>query len=532
LTYKMNINKDHRFVFLGGLSFQSAKSELFGYAVQQLPNENLGMYGLDEGIPYLSEASGGEYGLVSYFGRADYNYKSKYLFTATFRADGSSKFFPGNKWGYFPSAAFAWNMIEEDFLKYNSVISASKLRASFGVTGNNRIGNYEYYSNLALPISSSYSFNNSTPMQGIVISKMGNPDLKWESTEQLDLGYDIGLFKNRLEMTVDFYRKTTRDLLLNAEMPTATGYSRSYKNIGSIRNAGFEFSLYSVNIQKKDFNWSSSFNISFNRNKILELTRNQESMFSNMTVGQNTAQLYVSRIGYPAGMFYGYIFDGIYQEEDFDNPSPGTYNLKTNIPDNGDQRSTIQPGQIKYKDITADGTINSGDMTVIGRGQPLHIGGFINDFNYKGFNLSVFLQWSYGNEIFNANRMIFEGNYINMYNVNQYDSYNNRWTPENRSNEYFKVGGQGPAGYMSTRVLEDGSYLRLKTVSLSYSLPQEWIRSVYLNNLTVHASAQNLLTFTNYTGMDPETSVRHTVLTPGYDYSAYPQARTITFGIR
>lgn len=532
LTYKTRFNKDHRLTLMGGFSLQGAKSELFGFAVQQLPNEDLGMYGLDEGIPYLSEASGGEYGLVSYFGRANYNYKSKYLLTATFRADGSSKFFPGNKWGLFPSAAFAWNMAEENFLKDHSVISASKVRLSYGVTGNNRIGNYEYYSNLALPISNSYSFNNETPTQGIITSKMGNPNLKWESTGQLDVGYDLGLFKNRVELTFDFYRKITRDLLLNAEMPSATGYSRSYKNIGSIRNTGFEFSLHTVNVKTKTFNWSSSFNISFNRNKILELTRNQESMFSTMRVGQNTAPLYVSRIGYPAGMFYGYIFDGIYQEDDFDSPAPGTYVLKSGLPDNGDQRSTIEPGFIKYKDINGDGTINTGDMTVIGRGQPLHVGGFINDFNYKGFNLSVFLQWSYGNDIFNANRMLFEGNYINMFNVNQYASYNDRWTPENPSNTLFKVGGQGPAGYMSTRVIEDGSYLRLKTVSLSYSLPKDFIKSAYLNNLVVHASAQNLLTFTNYSGMDPETSVRHTVLTPGYDYSAYPQARTITFGIR
>ncbi|HEY0666835.1 MAG TPA: TonB-dependent receptor [Sphingobacteriaceae bacterium] len=532
LTYKNTFKRNHRITLMGGFAVQDSKSETLGFAVQQLPNEDLMKYGLDEGIPYLSEASGGEYGLMSYFARTDYNFKSKYLFTATFRADGSSKFHPGNKWGYFPSAALAWNMKRESFLKNSQLISASKLRTSFGVTGNNRIGNYEYFSNLSLPLSASYSFNNATPSQGIIISELGNPNLKWESTEQLDIGYDLGLFNNRVEFVVDLYRKTTKDLLLNAEMPITTGYLRSYKNIGSIRNTGLELSLNTVNIKSKALTWQSSLNISFNENKILELTRNQEYMFSNMTVGQNVAPLYISRIGYPAGMFYGYIFDGIYQEEDFDSPAPGSYILKSNIPTNGNQRGFIQPGHIKYKDINDDGSIDGSDMTVIGRGQPLHTGGFLNDLSYKGFNLSVFLQWSYGNEIFNANRMIFEGNYINMFNVNQYATYNSRWTPENRSNELYKIGGQGPAGYMSTRVLEDGSYLRLKTVSLSYLIPPNLIKPLYLNRLSFNVSAQNLLTFTNYSGMDPETSVRHSVLTPGFDYSAYPQARTLTFGIR
>src|SRR5690606_26174209 len=265
--------------------------------------------------------------------------------------------------------------------------------------------------------------------------------------------------------------------------------------------------------------------------KILSLTRNQESMFSTMRVGQNLSNLYVSRVGYPAGMFYGFIFDGIYQVEDFDNPSPGVYVLKNEIPDNGNPRNMIEPGHIKYKDINGDHIIDNNDMTVIGHGQPLHTGGFMNDFYYKGFNLNVLLQWSYGNDIYNANRLIFDGNYINMYYVNQYATFNDRWTPDNPSNEYFKVGGQGPPGFQSTRVLEDGSYLRLKTVSLGYNLPPHFVRPLGLSNLNIHISAQNLLTFTNYSGMDPETSVRHTILTPGYDYSAYPQARTITFGI-
>lgn len=529
LTYNNTYKRYHRINLMGGFSYQENKNELFGFSTQKIPNEELSIYGLDEGTPYLSDSNGGEYSLMSFFSRVNYSYKSKYLFTATLRADGSSKFIKGKQWGYFPSAAFAWNMEKENFMKAFTAISSSKIRMSYGVTGNNRIGNYDYLPNYGMPLAYSYSFNNGTPTQGIVVESMGNPELKWESTEQVDIGYDLSLFKNRVGLTVDFYRKITRDLLLNADMPITSGFASAYKNIGTIRNMGWEFSLNTVNIQSKSFTWESNFNISFNRNKVLKLTDNQNSIYTNMRIGSNISPLYVTRVNYPAGLFYGYIFDGIYQEEDFDSPAPGAYVLKNNIPDNGN--SGVQPGHIKYKDLNGDGTIDDNDMTVIGSGLPTHIGGFSNNFSYKGFNLNVLLQWSYGNQIYNANRLIFDGNYINMFGVNQYATFSDRWTPENRSNTHFKLGGHGPAGFQSTRVLEDGSYLRLKTVSLGYSIPANIIRPLALKSLNVRVSAQNLLTFTNYSGMDPETSVRNSVLTPGYDYSAYPQARTITFGL-
>lgn len=531
LTFKKTYNKVHKLNLLGGFSLQESNTRIYGFAVQHLPNEELEMAGLDEGIPYSADASGGAYGLVSFFGRVNYDFDSRYLLTATFRADGSSKFSPGNKWGYFPSAAFAWNMERESFMENLPQVSTSKLRVSYGLTGNNRISDFGYYSQLGLSLASSYSFNNGTPILGTYIGQIANEKLKWETTEQINIGYDLGLFDERMGLTVDVYRKTTRDLLLNADMPAASGFTRAYKNIGSISNQGLEITLNTVNIQTEDFRWESNFNISFNQNKILKLTRNQESMFSNMRVGQNLSNLYISRVGYPAGMFYGFVFDGIYQVEDFDSPSPGVYVLKNEVPDNGNPRNMIEPGHIRYKDLNGDHIIDYNDMTVIGRGQPVHMGGFSNNFYYKGFNLNVLLQWSAGNQIYNANRLIFDGNYINMYFVNQYASFNERWTPENRSNERFKVGGHGPAGFQSTRVLEDGSYLRLKTVSLGYDLPLRVVSRIGLDGLNVHLSAQNLLTFTNYTGMDPETSVRHSVLTPGFDYSAYPQARTITLGI-
>ncbi|WP_353134642.1 SusC/RagA family TonB-linked outer membrane protein, partial [Pseudopedobacter sp.] len=531
LTYNNTFNKVHKLEVMGGFSVQEGLSEAFGFTTKYIPTEDLGIYGLGLGTPHASVASGGEYGLVSYFGRLNYDFKSKYLFTATWRADGSSKFKKGNRFGFFPSAAFAWNMMREKFLKYNPVISESKIRVSYGAIGNNRIGNYDIYTQVTSALSNTYSFGNEVPTGGITISKVGNEELKWETTKQFNVGYDLGLFKNRVGLTFDYYKKVTEDLLINADMPTATGYERVFKNIGSLNNDGFEITLNTVNIKNKKFSWRSNFNISFNRNEIIELTRNQHSMFTSMTVGQNSASLYTSRIGYPAGMFFGYIFDGIYQVEDFDVSSTGAYVLKSHLPDNGSTRTAIQPGYIKYKDLNGDGTIDDKDMSVIGRGQPIHTGGFTNNFSYKNFYLNVFFQWSYGNQIYNANRMIFDGNYINLYNVNQYASFNDRWTAENRSNTIYKAGGQGPAGYFSDRTIEDGSYLRLKTVSLSYSIPSKYIKPLYLSKLNFRVAAQNLLTFTKYSGMDPEVSTRHSVLTPGFDYSPYPQARTITFGL-
>lgn len=243
-----------------------------------------------------------------------------------------------------------------------------------------------------------------------------------------------------------------------------------------------------------------------------------------------TSPLYVSKPGYSAGMFYGYVFDGIYQVEDFD-MTGGVYILKSDRPDNGSPRSSIQPGDIRYKDLDGNLSINQDDQTIIGRSAPKHFGGLLNNFNYKAFDLSVLFQWSYGNQIYNANRMLFEGNYSNLMGLNQYASYNDRWTAEKPSNELFRTGGQGPTGFQSSRVLEDGSYLRLKTISIGYAVPKRHIKSLYLSQLNVRFSAQNLFTITKYSGLDPEVSARHSVLTPGFDYAAYPQAKTISLGL-
>lgn len=534
ITYNKAINKDHKIDILAGFSMQGAKSDRYGYSAQLLPNEELGIAGFDEGTPLSLIAEESRSTLMSFFNRINYNYKSRYLLTATFRSDGSSKFAAENRWGFFPSGAFAWNLANEKFMKPLTFISNSKLRISYGLTGNNRVGDFSYLPGLRLPANVTVSFNNSTPYGTVIFNGLGNKNLKWETTKQLDLGYDLGLFEERIQFNIDVYRKTTDDLLLNAQLPFTTGFSAAFKNIGKVRNEGLELSLNTINIKTKSFSWQSNFNISFNRSEVLELTEGQNKLFTTALFHSyyDSSPLWVAEIGKPVASFHGYVFDGVYQFEDFDNPGPDVYLLKNEIPTNGNSRQSIKPGDIKYKDLNNDGIVNSFDQTILGRAIPIHVGGFSNDFSYKGFLLNVFLQWSYGNKIYNANRLLLDGNALAIRNLNQFTSYEKRWTPENPSDEYFRSGGQGPSGYHSSRVLEDGSYLRLKTISLGYQLPARFIRKLYLSNLTIQASAQNLLTFTNYSGMDPEVSVRNSALSPGFDYSAYPNAQTFVFGLK
>jgi TonB-linked SusC/RagA family outer membrane protein len=423
-------------------------------------------------------------------------------------------------------------MTTEPFMKAMPFVSNSKLRLSYGRSGNNRIGNYDTYNSISFDNRvNGVSFNNGVPLTSAWLSDLGNAALKWETIATSNIGYDLGLFGNRVELTAEVYRKTTNNLLLNAQIPYISGYSTSTKNIGKIKNEGLEFSLNTVNIKTPSFKWESNFNISFNRSKILALTESS-TLFSSVSGGFSPApNLWAAKVGQSISVFHGYVFDGVYQFEDFDSPAPGTYSLKLNVPTNGNTRAAIRPGDIKYRDLNGDGVVNAFDQTVIGRAEPIHTGGFSNNFSYKGLSLNVFFQWSAGNDIFNGNRLVFEGNSQYAYHTNQFASWANRWTPENPSNKYFRVGGQGPTTYGSSRVIEDGSYLRLKTVSLAYQIPPRFISKLYLKSLAVQASAQNLVTWSNYSGLDPEVSVKSSALTRGFDYSAYPHAQTIVFGL-
>ncbi|WP_051291050.1 SusC/RagA family TonB-linked outer membrane protein [Pedobacter glucosidilyticus] len=529
LTYNKKINKDHVINIVGGVTFQQNTFKSNGLSANLLPNEILGLEGLGQGNPLPVTAVKSEWSMISYLSRFNYNYKSKYLLTASFRADGSSKFREGSQWGYFPSGAFAWRIINEAFMKEQNLLSDAKIRIGYGVTGNNRVTDYASYSGLNFDLSGAYYSFNNVLAQGAYPSTIANPDLRWESTAQSNLGLDLGVFNQRLTLIIDYYKKVTSDLLLNASLPLSTGYTNSFKNIGKTSNEGLEFSFNSININHKNFGWTSSFNISFNRNKVLQLTENQESITNNIQVdvAYRNLPLYLTKINQPLGQMYGFIWDGLYQMEDFNVSSNGAISLKDEVSTNGNARANIRPGDIKYKDLNRDGVVNDLDRTVIGRGYPLHIGGLANNFRYKKFDLNLFLQWSYGNDIINANRIFMESGERS--GVNQFATFANRWTPDNTNTDIPRLRGQGPAAY-SSRVVEDGSFLRLKTVALGYTLPDVVTKKLKIKSARIYTSAQNLLTFTKYSGYDPEVAVLYTPLTPGYDFSAYPRPRTFVLG--
>lgn len=532
LTYNQSINNKHFLTFLSG--FTTQKNTLFSYGsgAIRIPNEDLGISGIAQGIPFGINSEDSENKLASFLGRINYNYQSKYLLTASFRADGSSKFIAKNKWGYFPSGSVAWNLAQEKFMKGLRIVSESKLRLSYGVTGNNRISDYAYYSSVVEGDDISYS-PGGVLLNGSYVSTLSNPDLKWESTSEINIGLDLGFLNQRFTFTTDIYRKRTSDLLLNAQLPTSSGYNNAFQNIGSVENKGVEFTLESLNITKALFSWNTSLNLAFNRTRLIGLAQNQPELLTTIrwnsgnAYAQNPA--YIAQLNQPVAMFYGYVWDGVYQYEDFNEASPGVFSLKPDVPNNGNPAINILPGDIKYKDINDDGVVDINDRTIIGNPNPKFIGGLSNNLNYKNFDFHVFLQFVYGNDLMNVNRYLMEGG-TNSFGANQFASYQNRWTPENPSNEYFRTRGWGPFVY-SSRVIEDGSFLRIKTLSIGYRFENELLKSYKISNFRLYMAAQNLVTWTKYSGNDPEVSVFDSALSPGMDYSAYPRAKLITLGL-
>lgn len=355
---------------------------------------------------------------------------------------------------------------------------------------------------------------------------MENNNLKWETTEQWNVGLDFSVFESRIKFTADWYIKNTRDLLLQATLPASSAYTSAMLNIGSMQNQGCEFTLELVPIQKKNFTWNMNFNIALNRNKVTALTNDQYSLFRSVSWDQkfNSQDAYITQVGKPSGMMYGFIYEGTYKEEDFN----GTY-LKDEIPSlTTVTRTDIKPGDPKYRDINKDGVVDDNDRTIIGCGQPLHTGGFGNTFNFYGFDVNIFFSWSYGNDILNANRLYFESGLSK--HTNQFSSYKNRWTPNNNRSDIPRVVANGMTVY-SSRVVEDGSFLRLRNFTVGYTLPRKVLRKMHFDTMRVYVSGDNLWTLTNYSGPDPEVSTRNSVLTPGFDWSAYPRAWALTAGL-
>ncbi len=545
VTYQTNIKKKHFINALAGITFQNSDYEAYAFRTTHIPNESLGMAGMSEGQASTSSSAKSSWSMLSYLGRINYNYKSKYYATASFRVDGSSKFNKNNRFGYFPSASLAWTFTEEEFMKpIKSILSNGKLRFSWGLTGNNRIGEYDYYQLLSVLKSriGSYTATNSIPSgvypfendatnAGTVPISLQNKNLKWETTEQWNLGVDLSFFDERIGLTMDIYRKNTRDLLLAAQLPYSSGFYNATKNIGKVRNDGLEISLNTLNIKTRDFQWSSNFNISFNKNKVLALSENQTALMTAVQFDQNYngQSSYIAKIGLPMGLMYGYVYEGTYKYDDF-NKSGNSYSLKSSVPHFSTENNT-QPGMPKYADLNGDGVVDSNDRTIIGRGLPVHTGGLTNDFTYKGIDLSIFFQWSYGNDIMNANRLFFESSNNRSRELNQYASYTNRWTADNPTSDIPAATNSSSNRVISSRIIEDGSFLRLKNVTIGYTFPSQMTKKWKIDKARIYVAAQNLWTWTGYSGYDPEVSVRNSALTPGLDYSSYPRAYSVSFGV-
>ena len=527
-NYKKSF-KGHSIDFLLGTTYNSRFRDRQYNRYIDIPEylEVLVINGLDGGTPDESNdiIEDEETRIFSLLTRLNYNYKSKYYFTASLRRDASSNFTRANRVGYFPSAAVSWNAHKEDFLKDLDIFSQLKFKFGYGRTGNDRIPSIAVFDVLT-DLNASYFFNGQT-VQGQRTTEFGsNPNLFWETTDQFNFGADIGLFDGRISLTAELYQKNTRDLLLNADTALSQGISTIQLNTGNVKNQGLELSLSTRNISNKDFSWTSDFNITFNKNTVVSLPESKPIFGQPNYYRLLSTNQFIVEEGKPLGNMYGYISDGVYQIDDFENynSNSSTHTLAQGQP----SYKNHQPGDEKYKDLNGDGEITAADKTIIGNAQPIHFGGFNNTFRYKNFELSAFLQWSYGNDVLNANRLIFEN--MAIANKNQLATTLDRWTLENQDTDMHRAGGQGFED-ISSRVIEDASYLRLKTINFSYNFSQDILEKYKLSTLKIYFAAQNLLTLTDYSGFDPDVSVNNSPVMPGIDYSSYPIHKIFSFGL-
>ena len=413
-------------------------------------------------------------------------------------------------------------------MKNQQKISNLKLRLGWGLVGNDRITNY-----LSLMLYSKVPLGmGTTQMIALQPKQLANNDLKWEASQSTNLGIDLGLFDNRLNLTADFFIKDTKDLLMNASVPGVSGFTSQWQNVGKIRNKGIELSLSSINFDiRGGFRWTTNLNISFIRNELRALANGESSRLFTSGWSADYTNDYVARVGSSLGDMYGYVFDGIYQTDDFVwNEGSGTQTVRPGVVDMSDNfGSVFGPGCVKYKDIDGDGRITTADRTKIGNGTPDFFGGITNTFSYKGFDLSFMFQFNYGNDIYNATRLY--SNTTMEKNYNMMAEVADRWTSNNASNTVPKYNGY-IKNELYSRFIEDGSFLRLKNLTFGYTLPQKWTRKFYVNKLRIYFSAQNLFVVTGYSGYDPEVSAASSSpVTPALDWGSYPKSKVYTFGI-
>ncbi|KAA5540875.1 SusC/RagA family TonB-linked outer membrane protein [Adhaeribacter rhizoryzae] len=521
LTYDRHFGS-HGVTALVGYTAQKQRDEYSSVTAGNFPNDLVQT--LNAGTVNGGTSLASEWSMLSYLARVNYNFLDRYFLTGTIRRDGSSRFGTNTKWGYFPSVSAGWLVSDENFLKNVTLINNLKLRASYGVAGNNQIPNY---GPIGLLGNQNYVYGNNLA-NGLNVTNIANQDLKWEKTTQLNFGVDVGLLSNRLNLTAEVYSSTTNDLLLFVPVPDLTGFSTQLTNIGKMRNRGFEFGLNSRNLVG-NFNWTTDFNLSVNRNKVLQLgPGNAPIVYTDFVVTVKT------EVGQPLSNYYGYVFDGVYKNQAEIDASP--------------HDPTTTPGDPIVRDVNGDGKITEADRTTIGNYQPNFTSGLTNSFSYKGVELSFMLQGSFGGEI--ANQLI---RYNGIWNGgrNAYAEVANYWKSESEPGDgkHFKptVAPKGLQEKFSSYWVEDGSFVRIKNVRVSYALPSNLLTRLPVKSARIFLNAENVHLFSKYLNYDPEnTTYPATTYSPtatsasgipsgtmlGVDYGSYPVPRIVTLGAR
>ena len=531
LNYKKALGK-HRLDILAGFEQNFKFVQNTDIETINFVNESLGYEALQQGLdPMRPHTYYGKRVMKSYLGRVNYGFNDRYNLTVSMRADGSSVF-ANNRWGYFPASAISWNAHKENFIRKIRQISNLRFRFSYGQTGNAGI---PFYASYPVMGDSFYSFSD-LPVAGITSKDVGNPDLKWEFTDQFDLGMELGLFRDRINISADFYFKKTKDMLLNVPIPTSTGFVSRMTNIGNLQNKGVEIGLKTVNIDKA-FRWTSEFNFSLNRNKVTDLGGVYQQTFPERQCF-NGKYIGLLRVGESVGNWLGYKTAGIFKLEDLNAvevDGKTMYTVKEEYKNryaNFQGTRYVSPGDVKYVDVNQDGSINSKDKVIVARTQPKHQGSMFNEFSYKGFVLGVFFTYKYGFDVINGNnhRLLTFGGA----QMNKPGFMRDAWTPENPN------GNQPRPDYMSDknftdRLVEDGSYLRLQSINLSYDLPRKFVSKLGLSSVRLYSNFDNVYIWTKYSGYDPEVSVatgQNSIIMANLDYGAYPRTLNCTFGIK
>lgn len=551
LTYQNTFNEKHDLTVMFGQEYSYSESEKVSMSLKKFPNPNHGLDYIDTAEVSSKSTGHSHSNMLSFFGRASYTYDNRYILTATMRADGSSKFAKGNKWGYFPSVSGAWRVSQEKFWQENSIaewFNNLKFRVGYGITGNNGISDNLYTTAVTL---SSYPMDNNEQNGSLILSnELGNRNLKWETLHATNIGLDLGMFNSRISLGIDWYNNQISDMLMSSTIPSTTGYNKQMQNVGKMRNRGWEISLNTLNITNKDFSWSTVLNLSFNRSKVIELNNGLDYKTFSAGSSLEGQVTYYAMVGQSLGDMFGYKYIGLYTTDDFIDNGDGTFTLKDGVvkPFGGEAK----PGDMKFAADNEDGTQFTKQLVKIGNGTPTCIGGFGNSFTFRGFDANIFMNFALGNDVYNATAQSLSPygpfqNTLDKFGSNHYvliDPATGReattlarikeLNPDENSRLWsLTEGNSSNIIYPSSYFVEDGSYLRISQVTLGYTFPQKWMKAAHISKLRLYFTANNLYTFTHYSGYDPNVSSSNddVICTPGFDSRAYPASRSYVVGL-